>query len=362
MTKGKTKVISHIGESTRKNDEKMYSVNDKYEALIMSYLDGQCSAEEAHELLLWVAESEENRLYFKSLKDQYEVWSLTDFAMPELDDADVEAALDAVNAKIDAIEETETKVVQMPWLRRNYKYVSGVAAAFLIALFIGFLVRNPFNSTVTYAYNGQNESSYVLPDGTSVNFNSEGTLSHPKHFNKSERSVDFEGTAYFDVAKDEAHPFVLHCNNMDVEVLGTSFLLNADKAAERYTVDLYTGKVKMTAFDEKGNTLSQVEVNPGERGVWNVTESELKMMTYSEVKEDELLTEHVLVFNNEKLSKIVEALEYIYKVEIDLGESCASKTLTARFSDDESIDEVLETIALVSEVTVTKTDEVYHIR
>ena len=341
----------------------MYSVNDKYEALIMSYLDGQCSAEEAHELLLWVAESEENRLYFKALKDHYEVWNLTDFAMPELDEADVEAALDAVNAKIDAIEETETNVVQMPWLRRNYRYVSGVAAAFLIALFVGFLVRNnPFNSTVTYAYNGQNESSYVLPDGTSVNFNGESTISYPEHFAKAERSVDFEGVAYFDVAKDEARPFVLHCNNMDVEVLGTSFLLNADKNAERYTVDLYTGKVKMTAFDEKGNVLSLVEVNPGERGVWNASASELKTMNYSEVKEDELLTEHVLVFNNEMLSKIVEALEYIYKVEIDLGESCASKKLTARFSDDESIDEVLETIALVSEVTVTKTDEGYQIR
>ena len=341
----------------------MYSVNDKYEALIMSYLDGQCSAEEARELLLWVAESEENRLYFKALKDQYEVWNLTDFAMPELDEADVEAALDAVNAKIDAIEETETNVVQMPWLRRNYRYVSGVAAAFLIALFVGFLVRNnPFNSTVTYAYNGQNESSYVLPDGTSVNFNSESTISYPEHFTKSERSVDFEGIAYFDVAKDETHPFVLHCNNMDVEVLGTSFLLNAEKNAERYTVDLYTGKVKMTAFDEKGNVLSLVEVNPGERGVWNTSSSELKTMDYSEVKEDELKTEHVLVFNNEMLSKIVAALEYIYKVEIDLGESCASKKLTARFSDDESIDEVLETIALVSEVTVTKTDEGYQIR
>ena len=328
----------------------------------MSYLDGQCSAEEAHELLLWVAESEENRLYFKALKDQYEVWNLTDFAMPELDEADVEAALDAVNAKIDAVEETETKVVQMPWLRRNYKYVSGVAAAFLIALFVGFLVRNNFNSTVTYAYNGQNESSFVLPDNTSVNFNSEGSLSYTKHFAESDRSVDFEGVAYFDVAKDENLPFVLHCNNMDVEVLGTSFLLNAEKNAERCTLDLYTGKVKMTAFDKKGNILSVVEINPGERGVWDATANELKAMSYSEVKEDELLTEHVLVFNNEKLSKIVEALEYIYKVEIDLGESCASKKLTARFSDDESIDEVLETIALVSEVTITKEGEVYQIR
>lgn len=341
----------------------MYSVNDKYDALIMSYFDGQCSAEEARELLLWVAESEDNRLYFKSLQDEHDVWSLTDFAMPELDEVDVESALSAVNAKIDALgDEVETNVVQMPWLRRNYQYVAGVAAALVVALFIGFLVKNPFNSTVTYAYNGQEEASYILPDGTSVTFNGESTISYPKVFAKDERSASFEGSAYFDVAKDEARPFVLHCGNMDVEVLGTTFLVNADQESQRYTVDLYTGKVMMTAFDKKGNTLSQVEVNPGERGVWDATESELWMMTYSEVKEDELQANHVLVFDNEQLSKIVEALEYIYKVEIDLSEACATKKLTARFSDEESIDDVLETIALVSEVTVTKTDEVYHIR
>lgn len=340
----------------------MYSVNDKYEALIMSYLDGHCTAEEAHELLLWVAESEENRLYFKALKEQHEVWNLTDFAMPELDEADVEVALDVVNAKIEAIEETETNVVQMPWLRRNYRYISGVAAAFLIALFVGFLVRNSFNPTVTYAFNGQNESSYVLPDGTSVSFNGESTISYPEHFAKAERSVDFEGVAYFDVTKDENKPFVIHCDNLDVEVLGTTFLLNAEKNAGRYFVDLYTGRVRMTSFDEKGRELSHIEVVPGERGVWNAAEGELKTLSYPEVKEEELANNHVLVFDNESLSKIVEALEYLYKVEIELDEACAAKKLTARFSDEESIDEVLETIAIVSEVTVTKTDDVYMIR
>ena len=92
----------------------MNTVNEKYEALIRSYLDGQCSQEEALELLSWIAESEENRIYFESMKD---VWSLTDFAMPET--LDVDAALDAVNQRIDAMEaETETNIVQMPWLRR----------------------------------------------------------------------------------------------------------------------------------------------------------------------------------------------------------------------------------------------------
>ena len=40
----------------------MNLVNDKYEALVKSYLDGNCPAEEALELLSWVAESEENRV------------------------------------------------------------------------------------------------------------------------------------------------------------------------------------------------------------------------------------------------------------------------------------------------------------
>ena len=60
----------------------MNSVNNKYEALIKNYLDGQCSAGEVLELFSWVAESEDNRLYFKLLKDEHDIWGLTDFAMP----------------------------------------------------------------------------------------------------------------------------------------------------------------------------------------------------------------------------------------------------------------------------------------
>jgi ferric-dicitrate binding protein FerR (iron transport regulator) len=218
------------------------------------------------------------------------------------------------------------------------------------------------NSTVTLASADWNtEEPYFLPDETSVTFVDDSKISHPKRFGNDGRSVNFEGTARFDVTKDETRPFVIHCNGMDVEVLGTSFLLNAEKNGERYFLDLYTGKVKMTALDQKGHAVTEMEVNPGERGVWNPAQGELKTMCYSEVKEEELMTEHVLVFDNETLSKIVEALEYIYKVEIDLAESCASKKLTARFSDEESIEDVLETIALVSEVTVTKADNVYRI-
>ena len=334
----------------------MNLANEKYDALIKSYLEGKCSQDEAFALLSWIADSEENRNYFEYFKD---VWTLTDFTLNE-EDIDVEAALDAVNHKIEEAE-TETKTVQMPWLRRNYKYVSGIAAAFMVALFIGFLVRNPFNPTVTYAYNSENESTYILPDGTLVNFDEEGTLSHPKHFANSQRTVDFEGVAFFSVTKAETHPFVIHCNNMDVEVLGTSFLLNAEKNAERYILDLYSGKVKMTAFDNKGNTLSQVEVNPGERGVLDMAEGELKTMTYAEVKEEELKTDHVLDFNDVSLTTIVETVEYIYSIKVNLPENYGTEKVTMRFSDEDSADEVVETIATLFGLGVSKTEQIYTI-
>ena len=333
----------------------MNSVNEKYDAMILRYLDGQCSQDEALALLSWVAESEENRLYFKSFTD---VWSLTDFNLEE-DNIDVEAALESVNLRIDEVEETvEPKVVKMPWLRRNYKYVSGIAAAVMIALFLGFLLTKLFNSTVTLAYDAANpEMTYQLPDNSTVAFNDEGSLSYPKHFG---RSLQFEGKAFFDIAKDEEHPFVIHCDGLDVEVLGTTFMLDARQG--QYVVDLYSGKVRMTTVDKRGNAIEHIDILPNERGVWTVESGELRLMTYAEVKQQELTNDHVLDFNDVSLSTIIETLEYIYEIKVNLPEAYASEKVTMRFSEEDSVEEVLETIATVFGLHVTHADDVYTIR
>lgn len=332
----------------------MNLTNEKYDALIKSYLEGQCSQDESLVLLSWIAKSEENRNYFEAFKD---VWTLTDFSLDE-EDIDVEAALESVNEKIEAAE-TETKTVEMPWLRRNYKYVS-VAAAIMVALFLGFLISMPFGQTVTVAYDDtQPEQVYQLPDGSSFIFNGTGEVSYSKRFAKNSRNVKFEGKAFFDVAKDASHPFVIHCEGLDVEVLGTTFLLDASN--ERYTVDLYSGLVRMTAVDKHGHELSHLDIKPGERGVWDVENGGLKMMTYAEVKEEELKTDHVLDFNNVSLNTIIETVEYIYSIEVKLPETYASEKVTMRFSDEDSVDDVVETIATLFGLEVSKTDKTYTI-
>lgn len=319
----------------------MNLANSTYDELIISYLEGRCSDEEAGVLLSWIAESESNQAYFDSFND---VWRLTSFEIPQ--EVDIDSALDSVNAKIEAIgEEPVAKIVEMPWLRRNYRYVSGIAAAVVVALFLGFLVRKPLTPEVTMASSQwKEESPYELPDGTKVSFDGEALISHPKQFADAQRAVGFDGRAYFDVAKDDAAPFVIHCDGLDVEVLGTTFLLEAGKEYDTYRLDLFTGKVKMTA---NGREADAIEVAPGERGVFNTADKSLKVMSYAEVKEEELKTDRVLDFNNVSLPVIVETLEYIFNVNIVLDEELENERITARFTDEDPVDEVLETIAEV---------------
>ena len=77
--------------------------------LIMGYMEGSCSSEDAEFLHAWIAESEENRCHFESLKS---VWKLTSFDMSE--DIDVECALRDVNSIIDGIEAEKHKIYPNP--------------------------------------------------------------------------------------------------------------------------------------------------------------------------------------------------------------------------------------------------------
>ena len=323
----------------------------KYDSLIMDYLDGKCSQEDSLILLSWLAESESNRTHFEEFK---QVWTLTDFAIPT--DIDTEAALANVNEIIDEMENQEVaQVVEMPWLRRNLKAVSGIAAAVVVALVLGFQFLKPNSDLVTLASSDwNNDSPYLLPDGSSITFDGKSMVSYLASF--KERNIDFEGKAMFDIAKDENHPFTIHCGNINVEVLGTNFMLNAEQ--DNYFVDLFSGKVKMVNVDKKGHELESIELVPGERGIFN---GNLKVMSYSEVKQEEITNDHYLDFNDVKLSTIVQTLEYIYDIKIVLPEKYADGKLTARFTDQDSVDDMLETIATVFNFEVTKDGSTYTI-
>lgn len=91
------------------------------------------------------------------------------------------------------------------------------------------------------------EYRLVLADGTVVYMNSESRLKYPVKFVGNERGVELEGEAYFEVTRDEAHPFVVYTDRLNVKVLGTGFNVMAYKGDSRTEVTLVDGKVDVTS-------------------------------------------------------------------------------------------------------------------
>lgn len=99
----------------------------------------------------------------------------------------------------------------------------------------------------------------VLSDGTEVWLNAESRLEYPATFTGNERMVSLRGEAYFKVAKDEKHPFIVQTDDMKTRVLGTEFNVRNYLVTDSH-VTLIQGSVEVC--NKKGG--DYVKISPGE--------------------------------------------------------------------------------------------------
>ena len=87
-------------------------------------------------------------------------------------------------------------------------------------------------------------SQITLPDGSQVWLNSASYLKYPVRFTESDRQVELEGEAYFSVRKDAGRRFLVNVgDNVQLEVLGTEFNVDAYPKDDFVAASLVTGKV-----------------------------------------------------------------------------------------------------------------------
>ena len=103
-------------------------------------------------------------------------------------------------------------------------------------------------------------SQVILPDGSHVWLNAETRLKYPLSFaGQKVRQIELEGEAYFEVAKDSAHPFRVKTAHQVVDVLGTHFNISA-YATQGYTrTTLVEGRVQLS------NEHNEVKLLPGDQ-------------------------------------------------------------------------------------------------
>lgn len=156
----------------------------------------------------------------------------------------------------------------------------------------------------------------ILSDGTEVWLNSATSLYFPFHFFGEQREVYIEGEAFFKVAKDARHPFIVHTPLTEVQVLGTSFNINTYRSGNVQTA-LVEGKVYT-----KSNKGEYTELKPGFAADYNTKHGFIS----GSFEEDEVLSwmKGVYYFHNIPIADLAAMASRCYGVKIVLDKNSFS--------------------------------------
>lgn len=113
-------------------------------------------------------------------------------------------------------------------------------------------------------------SVLLMPDGSKVWLNSGSKLQYPSQFAKNVRQVELEGEAYFEVAHNEASPFVVKSADTHIKVLGTEFNVSSYLGADKTFTTLVSGKV------EVNNKADKVNLSPGLQSITSRQSSKIE--------------------------------------------------------------------------------------
>lgn len=149
-----------------------------------------------------------------------------------------------------------------------------------------------------------------LPDGTKVWLNAASSIKFPTTFAQlSQRKVELEGEAYFEVAKNKKVPFVVSTGGQQVQVLGTHFNISSYSDEGELKTTLLEGSVKVIA----ANT---IVLKPGQQ-------SNLKRNGSGDLKVSTANITQVMAWKNgffhfekENLHEVMRQLSRWYDIEV----------------------------------------------
>lgn len=178
-------------------------------------------------------------------------------------------------------------------------------------------LKRPQRNTISTPRGG--EFKLKLPDGSLVFLNASSSISFPSRFSPDERRVELEGEAYFEVNNKDKRghlqaPFIVHTANQEVQVLGTSFNVQAYPDQQHNYTTLVTGAVKVSTGMSPMDRTEKI-LKPGQQAT---VEGAGKAIAVKQIDLEEITAwkDGYFLFNNEPLQGIMEKVSRWYNVEV----------------------------------------------
>lgn len=198
-------------------------------------------------------------------------------------------------------------------------------------------------------------TSLTLPDSSTVWLNSGSRLSYTKDFGRKNRNISLCGEGFFDVRRDESHPFVVSMDALKVKVLGTVFNVCAEKNRDVVFVDLVKGKVEV--MSENGDSLV---LAPGQRAVLDRSTGKLAKSQSGPFVSD--WVNGRMAFVNSPVTDILERLQKHFGVKIEVHDARLSEErFTGSIDLGLPLDEILDYLDVDEKYSVTMNGGVVYI-
>lgn len=309
---------------------------DTHEHLIARYLNGHLSDEEEDQMLAWINENSENKKLFFELKDSWE--------------ASLKSQDKTQKELLRFYQKRAEKQVGLHW--SWWKNIATAAAILLIGLFIGTFIIQKNSSSVqlsSYSVPLGSKSNIVLNDGTRICLNSGSELKLGKDFSPSNRTVELEGEAYFEVQSDKKHPFVVRTKQFEVLVTGTRFNISAYADDHFSSAGLIEGKIAI-----KTNLKENFNLSPGRKIFVNQESGRPHFVEFDEQAEIAWKDNH-FIFKDIAFPELIRKLERWYDVKLQYSDKRLDLLkYNGKFKNQETIWQILDALQLTSPITYEK--------
>ncbi|MCX2493232.1 FecR domain-containing protein [Pedobacter sp. PF22-3] len=183
-----------------------------------------------------------------------------------------------------------------------------------------------------------------LPDQSEVWLNASSSIKFPASFASAKlREVELTGEAYFEIAKDKTHPFIVKTNLQEVQVLGTHFNINSYADHQKTVTTLLEGSVQVSDHAEQGKI-----IKPGEQSI--VQDGQPITVAPADIKNVMAWKNGYFRFRNESIEDVMAKIMRWYDIEVVYIGKGSGELFNGNISLHKNISEVLNMLSYSNDV------------
>jgi len=180
-------------------------------------------------------------------------------------------------------------------------------------------------------------SSLVLGDGTKIWVNSGTVVYFPSIFEKNDRTIYVDGEIFLEVTKDADRPFYVKTSRMDIQVLGTSFDVNAYKENSKQSVILCKGSVEVNNRSGKKDKIRPQEMLTIENNQMSKTQVDTYNYTF--------WVDETFIVEGKSLDKVFQQLSRYYHIKFEYNEEVKKQVCSGKLILFDDVKSVMETLS-----------------